>query len=199
MKPLKKTLIYGLLFILPIAIVSVLVLQLVQYLEKINGMLGIQTFSGGMLAVAAALLIVFAVLYAVGLAVQTRLGSLTQATIEKRIVKFFPGYSIVSNILKGFSDDMNAYPPAAVELYGEGIRSIAFIMEENPDGTLTLFVPATPAITIGNIVVADAGRVTRLDASAKSTAEWLAQWGISHEDAAYPIANIASSHPGKTK
>jgi len=188
MKPLKKTLIYGLLFMLPIAIVSVLVLQLYQFLEKVNKMLGIHSMLGGVIAVVAALFIVLVLLYAIGLAVQTRLGGFTQEKIEKSIVKFFPGYSIISNLLKGFTNDINTYPPATVELYGEGIRSIAFIMEENPDGTLTLFVPSTPAITVGNVIVADAARVTRLDTSAKSAAEWLAQWGISHEDVGYPIS-----------
>ena len=195
MKPLRTTLIYGLLFILPVAIVAVLVLQLYQFLEKFNKVLGIHSMFGGLLAVAAALVIVLVSLYVIGLIVQTRLGSLTQAKIEKSIMKFFPGYSIISNVLKGFSNNINAYPPATVELYGEGIRSIAFIMEENPDGTLTLFVPSTPAITVGTIIVADAAKVTRLDASAKSTAEWLAQWGISHEDALYPIAK-PTLHPG---
>ena len=197
MKPLKKTLIYGLLFMLPVAIISVFILQLYQLLEKVNKMAGIHTMLGGLAAVAAALLIVLVLLYAIGLAVQTRLGNLTQEKIEKSIVKFVPGYSIISNILRGFSSNINAYPPVTVELYGKGIRSIAFIMEENPDGALTLFVPSTPAITVGNIIVADADKVTRLDTSSKSAAEWLAQWGISHEDAAYPILKT-STHKGKT-
>ena len=132
-------------------------------------------------------------LYAVGLAVQTRIGSLTQNKIEKRILKFFPGYQIISNVVKGFTDDINAYPPATVELYAKGIKSIAFVMEENPDGTVTLFVPSTPAITVGSIIVADAEKITRLDTSSRNTAEWLAQWGISHEDTVYPIMNTIKS------
>ena len=50
-------------------------------------------------------------------------------------------------------------------------------MEQLEDGRLVVFLPSSPALTVGNIVVVDPERVNRLDSGAKDVAQFLSQWG----------------------
>jgi len=54
-------------------------------------------------------------------------------------------------VLKGFADHQSSFPPVLVSLYGRDTAVFSMIMSEN--GTLTVFVPASPALTVGVVLV----------------------------------------------
>ena len=51
-------------------------------------------------------------------------------------------------------------------------------MEENDNGSVTVFVPSSPAITIGTIYIVDRSRVTPLEVSMIDVVDCISQWGI---------------------
>lgn len=51
-------------------------------------------------------------------------------------------------------------------------------MDQNEDGTLTIFVPASPALTVGTVHVVNPDRVTRLEAGISEFTGCVSQWGI---------------------
>jgi uncharacterized membrane protein len=51
-------------------------------------------------------------------------------------------------------------------------------MEENDNGSVTVFVPSSPAITVGTVYIVDRSRVTILEASTMEIADCISQWGI---------------------
>ena len=62
-----------------------------------------------------------------------------------------PGYEIVSNVVRGSFNKEAAYQPALVQLHGPCTGVYAFIMEEHENGLVTVFVPSSPALTIGSV------------------------------------------------
>jgi len=51
-------------------------------------------------------------------------------------------------------------------------------MEEHDNGLLTVFVPSTPVLTVGNLYIVEPERVTRLTAGASEVADCISQWGM---------------------
>jgi len=51
-------------------------------------------------------------------------------------------------------------------------------MEGNDNGSVTVFVPSSPAITVGTVYIVKRSRVTILEAGTMEIAVCLSQWGI---------------------
>jgi uncharacterized membrane protein len=51
-------------------------------------------------------------------------------------------------------------------------------MEENDNGSVTVFVPAVPTLTMGGLHVVDRERVTMLEAGSIDVTNCISQWGI---------------------
>ena len=131
-----------------------------------------------MLAILLALFLLLLVCFIVGAFVRTRIGSWSMERFERTILNQIPGFAILSNVLKGFAEKKTAYRAALVRLYGPGTAVMGFIMEENDNGSLTVFVPAVPTMTVGSLHVVDRERVTMLEASSIDVTNCISQWGI---------------------
>jgi uncharacterized membrane protein len=66
-------------------------------------------------------------------------------------------------------------------------------MEENDNGSVTVFVPSTPTITIGSIYIVDSSRVTPIEASMIDVVTCISQWGIGSRKI------IGNRHPEQEK
>ena len=55
---------------------------------------------------------------------------------------------------------------------------LGLIMDENEDGTLTVFIPASPALTVGAVHVVDPTLVKKIEASGGDVTGCVSQWGI---------------------
>lgn len=117
-------------------------------------------------------------------------------TVEKKILNQIPGYTIIANVAKGFSEKTVAYPAAMIELHGPGTAVFGFVMEEHVGGLVTVFVPSTPVLTVGNVHLVERKRVTILEAGAPDVANCIAQWGIG---SAKIVAGSAATATTKTE
>jgi uncharacterized membrane protein len=54
----------------------------------------------------------------------------------------------------------------------------AYIIEQNPDGTQTVFVPQAPAFTTGQVFVVDPSRVRRLPINSAALNAYLKALGM---------------------
>ena len=68
------------------------------------------------------------------------------------------------------------FPP--VFLLRDGIKEIAFIVDELPNGDCVIFIPLAPTPTIGNVIVASKDKFERLDVPLVSVVNSLTLWGI---------------------
>ena len=185
----RTNVIYGLLVLIPSAIIVLLLAKIVEILESIAKPLNLQSVTSVVGAIILALLLVVLLCFAVGAFVRTKLGSWSLERFERTILKQIPGYEIISNALKGFAEKRTAYRAALVRLYGPGTGVLGFVMEENDNGSVTVFVPSVPTLTVGSLHVVDRERVTMLDAGSIDVTNCISQWGIGSQKI------IGNTHP----
>jgi len=175
---IKTNITYGLIVLVPVAIIVLLLAKIVEVLEAIGEPLGLQSVLSTAVAIAVGILLLLALCFVVGALVRSRRTGLSFERIEAVLLSKVPGYEVLGNVLKGFADEKRSFPPALVNLYGPSAAVFALIMEENEDGTLTVFVPASPALTVGVVHVVDSSLVTQLEASVADVTGCVSQWGI---------------------
>jgi len=185
MKPNKKSksvfktnVIYGLLVLVPAAIIFLLLAKIIEILEKTAVAFNLKSTISFVIAVMLGLLLLFFLCFAIGAFIRTRIGSLSLERLERKVLKQIPGYEIISNVLKGFAEKRTAYPAAMIQLYGQGTAVLGFIMEENDNGSLTVFVPSAPTLTVGSLHLVDRERVTLLETGSMDVTNCISQWGI---------------------
>ena len=175
----KTKLIYGVLVVLPILAIIVVLDQLAEILEKIAKSIGFQTSFGAGIAIIIAFILLVALCYGIGSLVHTKIGLMSFEKFEKVLLLQIPGYTIIRNIIKGFSDeDIESHKPALIQLGQPGTAVIGFIIEENDNGMVTVFVPNIPAIAMGALHIVERSRVNLLEAGHLATMTCLSEWGV---------------------
>jgi uncharacterized membrane protein len=174
----KTNVVYGVLVLVPLAVIVLLLAKIVEILEKIAEPLNLQSATSVIGAIILAMLLVLILCFVVGVFVRTRLGSWSLERFERTILRQIPGYEIISNALKGFAEKKTAYRAVLVRLYGPGTGVLGFIMEENDNDSVTVFVPSVPTLTMGSLHVVDRERVTMLEAGSIDVTNCISQWGI---------------------
>ncbi len=175
---IKTNITYGLIVLIPVAIIVLLLAKIVEVLEAVGQPLGLQSMLGTAVAIAVGVLLLLALCFVVGALVRSRRAGLSFERIEEVLLSKVPGYEVLGNVLKGFADDQSRFPPVLFNLYGPGAAVFGMIMDGNEDGTLTVFVPASPALTVGVVHVVDPDRVTRLEAGISDVTGCVSQLGI---------------------
>jgi len=175
---IKTNITYGLIVLIPVAIIVLLLAKIVEVLETIGKPLGLHSLTGTAIAIALGILLLLALCFVVGASVRSRRTGISFERIEAMLLSKVPGYEVLGSVLKGFADDQRSFPPVLINLYGPSAAVFGMIMEENEDGTLTVFVPASPALTVGVVHVVAPDLVTRLEASVADVTGCVSQWGI---------------------
>ncbi len=97
----------------------------------------------------------------------------------------------VSHQFAGGSEAVH-WSPVLIKI-GES-RQIGFLVEENPSGQVTIFVPAVPAISFGAVHIVKAECVEKLDASMRTAVDCITQLGMgSSELSSVPQPDLNST------
>lgn len=125
------------------------------------------TAISALIAVAAILLACFVI----GILVRTRLGKFIFDSIEKRILGYAPGYSLIKETVLQFIGKKESpfSRVALVNIFGNNTLVTAFVTEIHDNGMFTVFVPTGPNPTSGNIYHLKAEYVHLVDASVENT------------------------------
>jgi uncharacterized membrane protein len=183
MKPDVKTLfvtnlLYGVIALIPIAIVVFVVVEALRLLGEIAKPLALHSRFAAAAVVIAGVVGLVVLCFLLGSLVRTRLGSTTFDTIERRFLNRLPIYEPLANLLRGFARKSEGYQPALVALLGPGTGVFCLMMEDNGDGTVTVFVPSAPTMAVGMVHVVDKDRITVLKASLSDVSTCISQWGV---------------------
>ncbi len=179
----KTTLLGALLVVVPAGIVGFALWQVARLaLTVFKPVFDLLPFDSGWLraaAIAASLLATLLVCYAVGLAVRTRWGAKLRRWAERRFLEKIPGYSTVRSLAHQYigHDDERRFRPVLVALYSGETQVIAFEIEALPDGRVAVFVPSSPAVTLGAVHIVPPDRVHPVDATMHATIEAVAMFG----------------------
>ena len=174
----KTNIIYGVLVIVPLGVIFLFLSKIVEILEKVAKPLGLESYFSTSIAIIIGLLLLLIICFVIGVLVRTGFGTWSFERLENKVLKQIPGYQIISRALKGFAAEETAYPKALVHLLGSEAAVLGFVMEENDNGSVTVFVPSSPAITVGTVYIVNRSRVTILEASTMEIADCISQWGI---------------------
>jgi uncharacterized membrane protein len=107
---IKLNLIYGLMALVPLALIALLLTQLAGVLGKIGKLLGLQSVWGEFAAVLLGLVALALLCYLIGVMVRTKIGTWSFDRLEAKLFKQIPGYLLVRNLLTGFAEKWLAYP-----------------------------------------------------------------------------------------
>jgi uncharacterized membrane protein len=151
----------GIVVILPVAVMFLvfrwifgMVTGLISPFVRMLGLvLEIETRTQTVLAHFVVLAVIVAACFLVGVAVRTRLGGMAYKSIEKRVLRVAPGYSIIKEtVTQLLGSRRMPFSTVALVRVAENLTVTAFVTESHPDGTHTVFVPTGPNPTTGFIL-----------------------------------------------
>lgn len=177
---------YGAIALLPLAALVYLLAKLFGFLKKLSEpllpYLGANPYLNTLLLLVLTIAILLAVCYFVGALINTQLGALSFDKLEQRARDIIPGYEIVASLLRGMAGNKISYPPALITLSAPGTAVLGFVMEDEGDDYLTVFVPTAPIVTAGAIHIVERSRVRLIEGSSVEAANCVTQWGLGLKD-----------------
>ena len=164
---LKATVVGGLVFLVPVAVILLVVGKVVVGLKEISywllPMLPFETATGLVALNLLALLLVALLCFLAGLAAQSATGKRWRETLEDVLLSAIPGYLFV----KGFSESLHqsdelaqGFQPVAVRF--DDYIQIAFEIERDEDSMVAIYLPGAPNPWSGSVVYVTADRVKPL-------------------------------------
>ncbi len=153
----KTSLLGGIVIILPVALLLFvfkwlfnLVTDIIQPLTNlIMAKSQLQEFLADLVVIA----IILIVCFLVGAFVRTAVGTFVHITLEDRILKIAPGYSLIKETVMQFLGKKKSpfSSVALAQIFGNETLVSVFVTDEHEDGSYTVFVPTGPNPTSGNI------------------------------------------------
>lgn len=172
---IRTTVIGGVVVILPVAVVGYFFRWIFRKITDIIQPLSEMVTSKSQLADFVADILVItamvAVCFLVGLVVRTRLGRFLHGTVEEKVLKAFPGYSLVKEtVLQFLGNKKSPFSTVAmVQLFDSDTLATGFITDAHDDGSYTVFVPTGPNPTSGQIFHLKAERVHIVEVPVEET------------------------------
>lgn len=178
---LFRTALAGLVLIIPLAILFLTVMQIWELLEEMTAFGGIQLpfppVINGLILVVAILLAVFVICLLVGLLLRTGMGERLSEFIQKSLVDRIPLLGLIKNLTMSMTGMQSELRAVEADIQGSGAPVWGFLMETLDDGRHVVFVPSSPALTVGQTYLVPPERVTPLEQS-RAVVNALGQWGV---------------------
>ena len=132
--------------------------------------------SSAVILVALGVLAVFTACFLTGLLLFTGAGKKFAEFVEKGSVDNVPLLGLIRKLTLSLTGAQSKLKPVEADVHGSGAPMFGFLMETLHDGRHIVFIPTSPAITLGNTYIVPPERVTFLDASVTTVANALTQW-----------------------
>ena len=168
MRFLKATFVGGLLFLLPVALILIVLRHAMRVAgkvaEPISSLLPDAVMSAVIATVLAVLLLVL-VSFLAGLFARTNTGKGIMRQFEKSLLGGIPQYQLMKSVAEGLARVENAegVKPALVSI--EGGWQMGYLLEPLENGWVTVFLPQAPTPMSGNVMYLPVGRVRLLGIS----------------------------------
>lgn len=197
---LKTTAIGGAVFLLPIAIIVVLLGYVYQntvtVYEHLKPWSPFDSLSGVALLFTVAVLLLLAACFAAGLLAQRAIGVQFAGTIEAQLMKVFPKYGIYKDLLAGKIGGSHKVPSLVpVLVIRDGIHSLAFQADKLQSGLVVVYLPGSPDPWIGAIALVTPDKVQPIDVSFTEILGICERLG---RDSSTPLSRAWASIPAKS-
>jgi uncharacterized membrane protein len=140
--------------------------------------------------------VILTVCFFIGVVVKTKVGQFIYENLEKRILSFAPGYSMIKETVMQFLGKKRIpfSSVALVQVFENDTLMTAFITDHHADDSYTVFVPTGPNPTSGNIYHLKGQYVHHINVSIESTMRSIISCGAG---SAKLIDAIAENRAGK--
>lgn len=162
----------GVVVVLPVAVMFLVfrwifnvVTGLIGPLVRVLGLiLELETRAQNVLAHFVVLAVIVIACFLVGVVVPTRLGGIVYKSVERRVLRVAPGYSIIKDtVAQLLGSQRMPFSKVGFLHVGNGMMLTVFIAETHPDGSHTVFVPTPPNPATGQVLHVPAERVEVVD------------------------------------
>ncbi len=178
----RTNIIYGAIALFPVAVLVYILVILFGFLktlsEPLSPYLSTNPYLDIVLLLVVTIFTLLGLCYFLGALINTQIGALSFEKVESRMSDFIPGCEIIANLLRGIAGNKMSYPPALITLSAPGTAVLGFVMEDEGDPYLTVFVPTAPIMTAGVIHVVERSRVRPIEGSSMDAANCVTQWGL---------------------
>ena len=153
----KTSLLGGIVVILPVAILVFIfkwIFNLItNIIQPLTTLVVTRSQIQEILADIVVIVVIIAACFIVGVFVRTRLGGFIYRTLEIRILKIMPGYSLIKEtVLQIIGSKKTPFSSVALaQIFGNETLVSGFITDTHADGSYSVFVPTGPNPTSGNI------------------------------------------------
>ena len=178
---LKSTLLGGLLFLVPLAVLAAIIGWGVDIALKVLApaleWLPDRSVGGVSLIVAIAVLGLVGVCFLAGLLAETtilrRLGDRAEWLAQS-----VPGYALMKNVGANLVGVEGKHPAKTALIRFEASWQLGFVMETLTDGRHVVFVPGVPRALVGTLHIVPADRVEMLAMSVTAALDFLGRLGV---------------------
>ncbi|MCC7326274.1 MAG: hypothetical protein IT521_05670 [Burkholderiales bacterium] len=166
LKPLKTTLIGGLVFLLPLIVVLTVVGQGVALVAGFATALAShfpqREIGGVAVASLVALALVLLLCYGAGLLARAAVGRALSESFENRLHALYPRYTVIKAMTQGLGVAAAHNGPRTVLVSFDDLQQVAMEVERLADGRVVVFLPGAPDPWSGSVVLVAAERVAAL-------------------------------------
>ncbi len=184
---IKTTVIGGLLFLVPVVVLIVVLIQafglMLQVAEPIGELIPIESIGGVALANIIVVLLILIICFIAGLFATKRVFTNFQEYIESKILLKIPGYGLVkgiTNSMKMSEEASKNFLPVLVRL--ADFEQLGFEIERAGDKKAVVSLPGSPNPWSGTVVMTDVAQINRLDISVPDALAYMERLGIGSAD-----------------
>jgi len=184
--PLLRVFVRGVLFLVPIALLVILVVQAVKLvsgmLRPVADAFSADTVVGVVIAelLAAVLIIVLCLL--AGIFASMRLGRSLGDRLEHMVLRRIPGFTLIKSMTHGMVGMQSGVDVRAILAWIEESWVLAFAMERHGNGVYTVFVPSAPTPAAGAIYYLPEDRIKFLDVPVSAAVACVTRLGLGSRD-----------------
>jgi uncharacterized membrane protein len=180
---LKTTLVGGVLVLLPlvacgyaVAAVAGVVIDVTRPVASRLVPFGLAETTVGAHVVAG--LLILAICFLLGLLVRTTLGRAVGRAVEAAVLNRLPGYRAMRRLASQVAGDPADTFGVPVWVRLGDARRMGFVVEEHADGEVAVFVPFSPVLTVGEVLVVASTRVERIAAPFMKVTKSVSEMGV---------------------
>jgi uncharacterized membrane protein len=165
---LKTTALGGIVFLLPLAVVSALLgyvyNTVVVIYEPLKAHIPVSSATGLAILFLIAVAILLAICFFAGLLARRAIGRKFSRTIEKQLTMVYPKYAIYKDLLAGNiggAEHLPSLKPVCVRF--DDSRRLAFESDRLSDGLVSVYLPGAPDTWNGTVILVEQERVEGVD------------------------------------
>ncbi len=140
---------------------------------------------------------ILSICFLIGVFVKTHMGNLIFRGVENATLRYAPGYSMIKEtVMMLFGRSKSPFSAVAlVRPFSSETMMTAFITDEHPDGSFTVFIPTAPNPTSGNIYHLPGERVHVVDVPVDEALRTILSCGIGSTNMIVKTGELRNKKP----